>query len=135
MTRRPYLAPIVCIALGMIVIAGSSVVPRLPKPDSSWTPEKAAEFQQTSEQLVELSKDPEIGPEDPHRQEVQARYEELRGELTEARGGLVAVGMILQMLGVGLGLVGAVWLIVRQNQVEDRAAEPAEPAADAAERG
>ena len=117
--KRPYLAPIACIACGLAVIAGSIVLQQSPSPESGWTPDKAAAYQQASEDLVKLSKQPGVAPDDPRRRAAEQRYDELREELNQARGGAVLVGMVLQMLGVGLGLIGAVWLILRQNQAED----------------
>ncbi|TWT74488.1 hypothetical protein Pla123a_33110 [Posidoniimonas polymericola] len=120
--RHPYFAPIACIVLGLVVIAGSSVVQRLPKTDAGWTLEQEAELREAADQLVEFDQN-EVAPDDPQRQDVQTRYDALYEELKQARGGSLMAAMILQMLGVGLGLVGSVWLILRQNQAEDRQAE------------
>lgn len=119
--RRSYLAPIACIASGLAVIVGSIILQQTPNPNAVWTPEKVAEYQQVYDELMDLVGRQDIPRDDARRVAVEQRYSELQEELNQARGPAVVVGMVLQMLGVGLGLVGSVWLIVRQNQAADQA--------------
>lgn len=113
-----YLLPCLLIAAGMAVMAVATAWPRLAS-NPNWTPEQAQAYEQAMRQYNRAA--PPAAAEDspsPPDPAVE-RYRKLRQQREEALGARVWASMLLQMLGVGLGLIGSVWLILRQNEAQD----------------
>ena len=119
MTAKQYAGPVLAIVLGMALIAGSIVWSRLPASAAVWTPEQAEAYEKAAQDFHRMASSPPTPENEEPRRQAEQRYQQLRSDLEDARGGSAWIGMVLQMLGVGLGLVGSVWLILRQNQAED----------------
>lgn len=114
-----YAPPILVIALGAVVLVASIAWPRLAPPSTAWTDQKAEAYAQASRRLHAAASAPETAENQGELQAAEQEYATLRAELDHARGGYATLSLVLQMLGVGIGLIGAVWLILRQNQAED----------------
>lgn len=120
MSVKDYLLPGVLILAGLVLIATSIAWSKSVPGNSNWTPQKAQQYEKAARDFHALASTPPSEETNAARQEAEQHYQQLRTELEAARGSRVRWGLVLQMLGVGLALVGSVALIVRQNQAEDR---------------
>ena len=110
----------VLIVAGLATMAFSIIWPRMAPPSDRWSKEQAAALEEAEDQFRQAFATPPEERQPGDLDNAEQRYRALLSSRQEALGSRVRIALVLQMLGVGTGLIGSVWLILRQDEAPNR---------------